>query len=429
MQNVFMTMLMGLVFLTCGAANAENAVEYIETGKHSSCMQPLNTEDPCTVTNDESWYLDVRKAEWAFKNISQFLPVSIISRGDQPIKHLPRAKSDLLEKVFEDEKGDKRKLRDILSRSAADGFIALKQGKIISEAYFDDFRPDSRHIVFSVTKTLVGLTAGVLINEGKIDPDAQVTKYLPELTDSGFKGATIRNLLNMTAGADWNKVRSDPKSLVNINAMAGGFLKVPDDFPFDSTLSFLSSLGPVRNHGEKHVYNSSNTEALAWVISRVTGRPWQNAFSERIWSQLGAERDATIVVNGTGHGFGTAGFSASLRDLARVGLLMEQDGQLNRRQIVPANWIKETLTEDSVVKAAWQASTEKKRKPHVRYYKNQTRVIDADKGEFIATGFMGQIIYVNQQKDFVGVVLSVQPDRRKIGHLIPLIRAVANHEG
>ena len=408
------------------AVEEKNTAVILESQNPSKYMRGTPPPSHLTVGADDSWYRDTQKAQWAFQNISQFMFVAPISRGQDDVVNLLYKEDNILEKEFTGPDGAQTPLHEILIDINVDGFIALKSGKIVVEAYNNGLTPNKRHIVFSVTKTLVGMLAGVLIEAGEIDPNALITDYLPELSQSGFKGATVRDLLDMVAGAEWNKVREDPKSLVNVNAMAGGFIRHPENFPFANTLEFLVSLKTEREHGLKHVYNASNTEALAWVISRATGRPWQDVFADRIWSKLGAEQDAFVVVNEYGAGFATAGFNATLRDLARFGLTLEQGGKFAGRRIIPKSWLKETIEGDSRVRQAWENSTEKKRKPQVKFYKNQTRILDPDKGEFFATGFMGQKIYVNQDADFVAVILSTQREREIIDYHLPLLREIAD---
>lgn len=414
--------LAGLLLAGCSSAN-ENASKYTI---YPSGNFPAPPAANMPLNNSENWYQDHDFARWAFVNLSELMPTSIISRGNDPIVNLHYSERNILASDFTSPTGQKEELQKILNSTDMDGFIAMRDGEVIAEAYFNGFTPESRHIVFSVTKSVVGTLAGLLVQEKALDLDETVSSYLPELTESGFGDATIKDLLNMTASTEWNKIRSDPNSLVNINAIAGGFLRKPEDFPFSNTLEFLATLEKVDEHGKIHIYNASHTEALAWVVTRITGKPWQKVFAERIWSKIGAERDAFVVVDGHTQGFATAGFNATLRDLARFGQMLEQDGNLNGSQIVPEGWITYTLTAEPDVLNSWEISPEKKRKPGVKYYKNQFRIIDPEKGEFYASGYMGQKIYVNQSQNFVAVILSTEKDRATIDYHLDLLRELAN---
>ena len=417
-----------LVFVVPPSSLSLAAACDIEIGEEqnpSTYMRGVPPIPARLVGSDDSWYLDIDKARWSFQNLSKILRVDPVSRGTGPIKPLEHSDDDVLCNKYTGPDGKKAALLSILKTLDVDGFIALKHGKVVAEVYLNGMRPDTRHIAFSVTKSFVGTLAGVMVDRKLLAPEKRVTHYLPELSRSGFAGASVQDLLDMVAGTEWNKVRLDPASLVNVNAMAGGFIRRPTDFPFRNTLEFLASLDSQGSHGQQHVYNASHTEALAWIITRVNGRPWQRVFSSEIWSRLGAERDAFITVDDYGHGFATAGMNLTLRDLARFGLMLQNRGAFNGSQIVPSFWIDSTVAGDDRARAAWARSSEKDRKPHVQFYKNQFRILDSAKGEFYASGHKGQKVYVDISSGFVVALFSTQADSEFAKFHIPLFRQIA----
>lgn len=375
---------------------------------------------------DDSWYQNPEKARWSFQNLSQIIPVARVSRGDGKPLTLPYADRQILRDLYQTPTGEQATLRSILETLDVDGFVALKGGVVVGEAYFNSMRPDTHHLVFSITKSFVGILVGTLVDDNIIDPKTLVTDYLPELKETGFAGATVQDLLDMVAATEWDKVRSNPNSLVNVNAMAGGFISHPEEFEFATTLEFLQSLGPKGKHGREHVYNASHTEALAWIVSRVSGKPWHEVLSERVWTQLGAEEDALIALDDRGNGFATAGINLTARDLARFGLMLQQGGELGGVQVVSSDWVEASWQGDRKVRAAWARSTEKKRKPFTQFYKNQFRVLNGATGEFYASGHQGQKLYVDVARELVVVMFSTQRDRDLLNFHIPLIRQISD---
>lgn len=343
---------------------------------------------------------------WAFQNMSQINVVAPISRGAAAISALPYADGHLLDETFSLPGGASGRLRDLLKQMKVDGFIVLKEGVVLTEAYYNGLTPHTRHIVFSVTKSLVGTLMGTVIEEGLVDRQNLASHYLPELEGTAIGSATVQQILDMTASVQWNHDRSDPDSEVRINSMAGDFTPRPADFPFANTLEFVQSLKPNIEHGVRYVYSPANTEILGWIITRVLEKNWHEAFAERIWSKLGAEHDAFVTVDPQGHGLATAGFNATLRDLARFGLMMEREGESSEHQVVSKAWIDDILNADDATRAAFRNSPEQRNLGDSAFYRNQFRVLDSDKGEFVALGAFGQLIYINMDRDIVGVYLS-----------------------
>lgn len=108
-----------------------------------------------------------------------------------------------------------------------DGVVVMHRGAIVYERYFGALKPEGQHIAHSVTKSFVGTIAATLITEGKLDPNAKVARYLPELKDSAFGDATVRQVLDMTTGLEYSEVYADPKSDAWNFVRAGGMLPRP----------------------------------------------------------------------------------------------------------------------------------------------------------------------------------------------------------
>lgn len=412
--------------LMTACANHRNPV--ISTDfPHSEFMNGIPTSGDGIIDNDISWIRDLKKSQWATQNISIIHNVDVISRGDGPIVALPYANKDILDFHFEDVDGNSLQLGTLLRRLRTDAFIVLKDGEIFAELYFNGMKPDTRHQMNSVTKSLVGALVGKLIFDQSLDANAPITNHLPELANSGMADATLQQALDMTISIDGSMSWTDPESIRIRTFKSAGFIKKEEDFPYQNSLELLASARKKGAHGAKFQYKPTSTELLGWSVSRVTGQSWQNKLSEFVWSKLGAERDAFVIVDPGGHGFAAAGMSATLRDLARFGLMLENDGFYNGSQIVPSEWIRATIRGNDAVRRAMQSDRELSAYGNGVFYHNHLRVLDSKEGEILATGGLGQKIYVNQKHNLVGVFFANNPIRSDVVHQVHLLRQIRDY--
>jgi len=401
--------------LTDASAQAENdqfdpndGAVIVEEENQSSYMKGFPPpEDKLVDGYAGQWSIDPDKSLWALQNVSKILHTAVVSRGSAPIVYLPRNDKNYLDKGFKDNHGKTLPLKQILKAIKVDGFIALKDGKILVEAYYNGYRPEKHHQMFSVTKSLIGALIGILVGEGKLDTSQLIPYYLPELIDSGWGDATLQQTLDQTTGIHWT-TGDDEKSHFMMYSIASGFAGMQPNFPFKNGISMLKTLVKEREHGLSCKYNSANSEVLGWLITSISNQHWQELFSEKIWSKLGTEHDALIVVDSGGQGAGAVGFNATLRDMARFGVMMAQNGYYNGQQIVPRNWIDDIRYGNDNVRRAWKKgnSRELMEFGDSAFYHNQYRVLDSDKGIFLAQGAKGQMIYINVSENLVGVFQS-----------------------
>lgn len=381
---------------------------FVETDNQSGYMKGF-PPPPEKIVDSHSlgWILDPEQSRWSMMNISKITHMGPVSRGSRPICYLPRNDQPLLDKVVRDIDGSAISLKQLLKISEVDGFIALKNGKIIVEAYYNGYRPDMRHEMMSVTKSLVGTLSGVLMEEGALSADALIGNYLPEMAEGGWGDATVRQVLDMTAGADWREDISDEQAEIIQATAAVGMQHAGDGCRYKNGFELICSVkGKDFAHGKKFDYRSGNSEVLGWLISRVCQKPWQEVFAEKIWSKLGAEHDALVIVDSAGQGASHAGFNCTLRDMARFGVMMSNHGDFNNQQIVPAAWVKDIYSGDNQVRRAWTTSAEAQQYRDTIFYRGQFRVIDSGKGIFFGLGAKGQMLYINSAEQLVGVFQS-----------------------
>lgn len=189
----------------------------------------------------------------------------------------------------------------------------------------------------SVTKSLTGLLGEILVAEGTLDADARVGALIPELQDSAFGDATVRQVMDMTTALDYSEDYADPDAEVWTYAQAGSPLPKPEGYDGPrSYFEYLQTVEKEGTHGEAFGYKTINADALGWLIARTTGKSVAGLLSERIWSRIGTRREAFYTVDSIGTPFAGGGFNATLRDMARLGQLLLDNGRMDGEQIVPA---------------------------------------------------------------------------------------------
>lgn len=401
--------------------------ERLEIANRSHYMRGVPVAPDRIVTDGLAWARDYEQVLWSHQNVSKILRVDPISRGEGAVSELPYGDCTLAAASFTGKNGEPAPLKEILAGIGTDGFIVVHQGAILTELYYNGFAPDARHQLNSVSKSFVGLLAGIAHAEGRLDLEQPLGDVLPELALAGAANASLQHALDMALGVDTVMSWDDPRSYRHLNFMAGGFHRRFEEFPYRNTLELAATVPANGEHGIRYFYSPVNTETVAWSISRAYQRNWQQVLSEKLWSRLGAERDAIVIVDPAGHGFATAGVGAALRDLARLGLMIEGDGYFFGRQIVPGSWIRRTIAGNSRVRQAMKDEDELTRFGKAVFYHNQFRVLNSSEGELLASGGLGQMIYVNQRHDLVAVYLATTFDDADRAHQVHLLRQIRDH--
>jgi len=278
------------------------------------------------------------KLRWAYSNIPQLLPTTTVKRGEGAVCVLPRADRDDLDALTFTPLGRSETMswNASLAANYTDGIVVLHRGRIVYERYFGALNAATPHIAWSVTKSFFGTIAASLVTEGRLDPSAPVSVYVPEMAASGLGHATLRQVMDMTTSIDYSEDYTDPQAGIWDHGRAGGVLSRPDGYAGPGSFcDFLLTLRQVDAHGEAFAYRTVNTDLLGWILRRVTGQRLGDLLAERIWSRLGCEQDGRLMVDSTGTEFAGGGLNVCLRDLARFGEMMRNDGVFNGQRIVP----------------------------------------------------------------------------------------------
>ena len=340
------------------------------------------------------------QTRWSFSNFRQLMPTTQVSRGTGAPLPLPRALRGDLDAVSFVPLGKDTPMTwgQAFDANYTDGVVVLHKGRIVYERYAGALRPEGQHIAMSVTKSFFGTLGAMLVAEGKLDENAPVTRYVPELKDSAFGDATIRQVLDMRTGLKYSENYLDPNAEVWQHTRAGGVLPRPPGYQGPQTFyEFLQTVKKEGDHGGSFAYKTVNSDALGWVIRRATGQSIGQLLSERIWSRLGMEQDAYFTVDSVGNEFAGGGLNAGLRDMARFGEMMRNQGKFNGQQIIPAAVVQD-IAKGGDKSAFPQASF-----PTLPgwSYRNMWWVSNNEHGAYSARGIHGQAIYIDPKAEMV----------------------------
>ena len=344
---------------------------------------------------------------WVTQHLRELVPTHNIRHGSAPVAVLPVASKPIGSFVFDDDKGNKTTIDDWFKSSYSDAIVVLHKGRIVYERYDNQMKPWTPHLLFSVTKSFTGLMAAQLAHEGKIDPGALVTKYVPELAGSAWGDMLVRDVMDMTGAVRFREVYTDPTTEIFGYNWASGLMPRPPGYQGKTNIyEFLKTLPKEGEHGAGFVYRTVHSEVLGWIVSRATNRHWADLMSENIWQKLGMEEDAYVMVDSVGTPLQGAGLNATARDLARFGEMLRRGGEFNGQRIFD-----KAVLEDTFVKGGDREKFKAGGMPfRPGYsYRNQWWMLHNADGAYEASGVHGQMIHVNPAAEMVVVKLASHP--------------------
>ncbi|GAA4119169.1 serine hydrolase domain-containing protein [Aminobacter aganoensis] len=340
---------------------------------------------------------------WSFQNAGEMVPSARIAAREGLVEDAPIDLGGLLDERMAID-GNEETVAGFLSRSSTDALAVMKKGRFVGDWFAPTMTPDARHIIFSISKSLTAILAGSLEGEGKLDPNAPVTDYVPEAAGSVYGNATVRHVLDMTVSLDFEEAYLDPESLFARYRRAtmwnpGGGA--------ESLREFLVSLQQLDEpHGKTFRYRSPNSDLLGIIVERASGQRYAELMSETLWQPLGARRDGFVTVDKEGSARAAGGVSVAVRDLARVGEMMRQGGSSDGGRIVPQAWVEDTIHGGDA--AAWQRGTMTNLFAQGRYRNKWYQSANAS-GAYCGIGIHGQWIYVDPKAEVVISKMSSQP--------------------
>jgi CubicO group peptidase (beta-lactamase class C family) len=346
----------------------------------------------------ENWDKGGPLSHWVYTHMSEVFPVAVVRRSGAIVDLPQQLRPEIGALKVSDKDQPDQTLDQFVNDGAVDGCIVLHAGKIVYEKY-PTIQPNDVHLIFSVTKAFVSTTLAILEDQGKIDLQKPVENYLPELKGSAWAGIRLHDVADMRSGIEGDE--SSPDAYRNSahkeyqrEATLGWEPRTAPNLPEAARrgdlLAFLGTLKGEHKPGETWTYTSSNTSVLGEVITRVTGKSLADNISDLIWSKIGAERDASIVVNERKFPEAAAGMSATLRDVARFGLLFTKSAGPAQRNVISERIVKRIFS------GRGTGLDERGMLP-LTYQWDMLN----DKGEMVKGGWAGQLLYINRDKDVV----------------------------
>ena len=361
-------------------------------------MQGFPPPPEKTITFHNGSFRSFPELRWAWSNIRQLVPTVNVWRGAGPASVLPREEHDIGASASITMDGRPMTFARMLEVTYADGIAVLHRGKLIYERYFGALKPHKPHIAMSVTKSFTGTLAGILVAEGKIDPQAPITDYVPELKTSAFGDARVHETMDMTTGLEYTEVYTDKNSGVFGLRRANGMAPIEPGYEGATNIfDFLCAQKKQGEHGKAFAYKTVNSDVLAFICRRASGMTLSDLLSMRIWIPMGAEEDAHYHVDRIGTESGGGGLSTTLRDLARFGETIRNHGRFNGRQIVPSQFVEEVARGGDPAKFKPAGYTTL---PGASY-RHQWWVTHNAHGAFMARGVHGQGIYIDPKAEMV----------------------------
>lgn len=335
------------------------------------------------------WTLTEQQAR--FPAIEKTYQTTTIQKG-AAVHELPASAKPIEPRILH--AGRMTSLQDFMSANKISGVIAVKDGQVVLEKYADGQRPEDRWPSTGLAQAMTSTLIGAAIKEGWIRSQYDaVQRYLPELKGTAYEDVSLRRLMSMSSGVKWNNSYvlgdSDESKLASAMRAPGGL---------NPTVALAGKLAREAEPGQKHLSKSVDADLAGLALSSaLAGKTLSQYASEKIWAPYGMERDAVWTVDAAGQEKASGPLSMTLRDAARFGQFLLDDGRIGDKQVLPSGWISEATSNQLNKGATGQAG----------YFWTP----GAD-GSFEANGLYGQGFYVNPSEKLVIVVngFSLLPD-------------------
>jgi CubicO group peptidase (beta-lactamase class C family) len=295
------------------------------------------------------------------------------------------------------------------------GVLMLHKGKIVYEAY-PGMSPVDFHWWASASKTITGLMTSILVEEEMIDTQKFVTAYVKELAGTAWDKVRVIDLIHHTSGLDIEETNQsilDPQSMF-VRFVASTMAPIDRSVPIENWVEVLREAKPLKNEkpGERFRYSSLNTQVLGMVIEDVSGLRFADVVEKRIWGKMKARMPLLVHLAPDGTALNLAIISSALQDMGRFGVLWTPSWKAVAIEQVVTPAILERIRQGGDPKAFAGGKKEEQamglfgEKPVKGSY--QFDFIFED-GAMYKHGNLGQGIYIDPDRDFVGVYFSITP--------------------
>jgi hypothetical protein len=336
---------------------------------------------------------------WAFSNMPTIFPTGEVLRGSSPVRDLGNARCTPATLNLS---GGPSVLA-VLNATYTDSIVVLHRGELVFEHYVNGMTATTLHMCASITKSVLGTIAGMMVARRQLQLERHVKEYLPELGSSSFADATVQQVLDMTTGTKFSENYEDPDAEIRVKGQADGwdFRRNPN-VP-DTIYDFLKTTVNDRPHGERWAYRSCITDVLGWILERVSGLRLPQLISREVWSQIGASSDARCMLGPTGSALYDGCLLATTTDLARFGLAVAEG------KLAPQTFVADTLKGDPSCQRAWLASEIGRQRFPAGHYHNQWWVPEASGSVLFGIGVYGQYLWIDTARNVVVAKFSSLP--------------------
>lgn len=347
-------------------------------------------------------------SRYTFQHVAEFVPVAeIASTGlGEPASPGDGLLHDI---ALRDGDGGTIAPLDHMRRSFTDHLVVTREGTVIAEWHNGHTDPARPHVVFSISKSVTGLLAGIAAGDGVLDVAAPVATYVPSMRGSAYETACVRDLLDMTVDLAFDEEYLDDGGAFDRYRRAMLWNPERADTTPETMEAFLATLGP-RGHGHGHrfFYASPDTDLLGLVVERAAGIRLHDYLAERLWRPMGARGRAYVTVDRVGTARAAGGICITTRDLARLGQLVMDGGRAaDGRQVVPADWIDDLRSNGD--RQAWIDGNFADMFENGRYRSCWYDVGDG-RGSFAAVGIHGQWLWADPASNVVIAKTACRPD-------------------
>lgn len=325
---------------------------------------------------------------WAFRNVAEMVRSARIKTAAVSPLPEPVDNPELLARQAA--VGAGHSISGLLTHSEVDSFLVSKNGKIICEWHAEGVDRTDPHLVFSISKSITALVAGILEDQQVLDPSTTVGDLIPEARNSAYADATVQHLLDMQVSLDFDESYLSQEAYARYRR-AMSWNPPSGEGDDEAMLSFLCGLQKASGaHGSNHDYLSPNSDMLGIVLERVSGERFPDLCSRLLWQPLGASADAMVTVDPQGAPRTAGGVSCRPHDLLALGQMLIDGGTVNGKHIVSPRWIADM--QQSGDAEVWACGTQADFLKTGRYRNNWYQV-GGGSNAFLAAGIHGQFLY------------------------------------
>ena len=359
-----------------------------------------------------------------FGRFKDMAPTSAMAASTKPFA-FPVGKSIDLPNHYSFE-GQQKSVEEFFTETDTTALLVLKEGQMVLERYALTGGPDVHWISWSVSKSFVSALVGIAVHEGHIrSVEDPISDYIPVPKGSAYHDVSIKNVLQMSSGARWNEDYSDPScDVFRLAAAMGGAMSLEE---------FVAGMATESPPGTVCRYNSGETQALGMLLAYATKRTLSDYMQEKLFEPLGMNAAGYWLVDKTGKEMAFAGLNLIARDFIKIGELYRNDGVWNGQQVVPAAWVKASITADASHLVPGKPWLSDHTLPFGYGY--QWWLPAGQDGEFTALGIYNQVVYADRSR---GVVIYKQSANRAYGtskdeatnreiETIEFVRSIARH--